>query len=68
MEHNFNFSETLREIKKLNINTNDNTLLSMILLELNKLNNNIEKYMNLKTTTTTNTLISEESKPKKIQK
>ena len=38
-----NINESLKEIKRLQINVNDNALLSMILVELHKLNQNIEK-------------------------
>lgn len=43
----FNFTEKLKEIKHIyKINTTDNALLSMILVELVKLNENIEKLQN----------------------
>ena len=41
----FNFMEKLKEVNEARINTTDNRLLCMILIELDKLNNNIEKLL-----------------------
>lgn len=41
----FNFMDKLKEVNEAKINTTDNRLLCMILIELDKLNNNIEKLL-----------------------
>lgn len=41
----FNFMKKLKEVNEAKINTTDNRLLCMILIELDKLNNNIEKLL-----------------------
>lgn len=41
----FNFMNKLKEVNEAKINTTDNRLLCMILIELDKLNNNIEKLL-----------------------
>lgn len=71
----FDFNQKLKEIREFKVNTTDNALLSMILIELVKLNENIEKLagQELKSVNKTEQkeeikTVDKEEKPKTVKK
>lgn len=71
----FDFNQKLKEIREFKVNTTDNALLSMILIELAKLNENIEKLAGQETKSVDKTeqkeeikTVDKEEKPKTVKK